>query len=365
LTDLAVVTMDPRFGGGSRAQTDAFVAGAAALGRAPELHYFAHPSLTRIEHPSAGARAPFRRFDAGNQLAAGIRLAPQLRDARSVWVVGSLAPYGYPAVRSSRPYACWLGTGIEDEWAARRPGLPVSRRLALRINAPVLRRLERRVLRRATRVYATSPWSRASLARAGGLAEQEVGILPIPVDLERFAPAPDEDWRRTLDRPVLAFVGRADDPRKNVSLLLDALPLLPDVEVLLVGEPPRRPLPERVRTTGVVPSVADELCRATLLVLPSRQEGFGIVAAEALAAGVPVVSTPCGGPEALLQESGGGVVLGGFSPEELATTVAELVADVDRLSAMRRRGREYVEHAHSTSRFHELLAQAFRDLDAG
>src|SRR5439155_5385953 len=118
---------------------------------------------------------PFRRLDAGNQLAAGAGLAPRLRGARSVWVVGSLAPYGYPAVRSGRPYACWLGTGTGEEWAARRPGLPASRRLALRVNAPVLRRLERRVLQRATHVYATSPWSRASLAREGGLPGQEDG----------------------------------------------------------------------------------------------------------------------------------------------------------------------------------------------
>ena len=138
MTDIAVVTMDPRFGGGARAQTETFAAAARELGREPELLYFAHPSLVRVEHESYGLPAPFRRFDAGNQLAAGLRLAPRVRAARSAWVVATLAPYGYPAARSGRRYACWLGTGIEEEWTARRPGLPASRRLALRVNAPAM-----------------------------------------------------------------------------------------------------------------------------------------------------------------------------------------------------------------------------------
>jgi phosphatidylinositol alpha-mannosyltransferase len=236
--------------------------------------------------------------------------------------------------------------------------LRASRRLALRVNAPVLRRLERRVLRSAARVYATSPWSRASVARAGGLAEEDVGILPIPVDADSFTPAPDDQWRRTLDAPLIAFVGRADDSRKNVRLLLESIPLMPGVRLLLIGSPPRRPLPERVETTGAVPSVAPHLRRATLFVLPSRQEGFGIAVAEALAAGLPVVTTPCGGPEALVTESRGGIVLSGFSPEELATTVQGLLGNADRLSEMRRSGREHVVREHSPARFRELLAAA-------
>jgi glycosyltransferase involved in cell wall biosynthesis len=357
--DLAVVTMDPRFGGGSQAQTDAFVSGAEGLGRTPELHFFAHPTFGR----NGGVRVLFRYFDAGNQLVAARRIAPELRDARSVWVVSTLAHYGYAAARSGRRYACWLGTGADDEWASRRAGLPLSRRLALGVNAPILRRLERAVVRGAAKVYATSPWSRASVARAGRLAEERVGILPIPVDLDEFTPAADAEWLRTLEQPVLAFVGRADDPRKNVSLLLDALERLPDARALLIGRPPRGPLPDRVEATGVVDLVAEQLRRATVFVVPSLQEGFGIVASEALAAGVPVVTTPCGGPEALVRDSGGGVVLDGFSAEELAAAVTELVGDVARLAAMRRSGREHVVREHSTGRFRELLAQALREVD--
>jgi glycosyltransferase involved in cell wall biosynthesis len=221
----------------------------------------------------------------------------------------------------------------------------------------MLRHLEHRVLRGAERVYATSPWSQASVARAGRLNEDAVGILPIPVDLEAFSPVPDEEWRATLGQPVLAFVGRADDTRKNVRLLLDATSRIPDARVLLVGAAPRS-LPDGVVATGPVPAVAPHLRRATLFVLPSHQEGFGIAAAEALAAGLPVVTTPSGGPEALVRDSGGGVVLSGFSVEELARTVRELLADHDRLAEMRRRGRAYVEREHSPARFRELLAEA-------
>jgi len=372
VSDLALLAMDPRFGGGVRALTEAFWHAAVGLGRSPELHYVAHPSLagrqlgdTPLAAP--GLRAPLGRLDSGNQLLAGYRFAGSMRDARSVWVVAATAPYGFGALRSGRPYACWLATGLSEEWASRRPQLTPSRRLALRVNAPVLRRLEQAVLRGAAQVYGISPSSAADLARASGLAGGRVGLLPIPVDPDRFAPLPDEEWQAGLARPLLVFVGRADDPRKNSALLLEAFPLIrdriPDARLRFVGSPPRGPLPDGSEATGPVASVAEHVRPAALLVLPSLQEGFGIVAAEALAAGVPVVSTPCGGPEELLRESGGGVVLGGFSPEELASTAAGLLGDVARLSAMRRSGREYVLREHSPARLRELLAQAFRELD--
>ena len=342
IIDLAVVGRDPLFGGGGCAQTEAFCNAARELGREPELLFDPHPGLR-------GPRLTWRRVELLRQLAWARRPLPP---AQTLWVVSTHAADGDGAARQRRQYDAWIGTTVQTEFAARSSGLPRMRRTAAAVSIPILRRIEREVLRRARRLYATSAASRTDIAEAVG--RDDVCILPIPVDVQRFAPAPD--WPPA--RPSLVFVGRGDDPRKNIGLLVEAARRLPDVRVVLAGTPPNGPLPANVEALGAVPNVPAVLAGATLFVLPSRQEGFGIAAAEALAAGVPVVTTPSGGPEELVRASSGGVVLSDFSPDELVSTIRDLLTDSGKLSAMRTAGRAYVERKHSPERFRSLLAQA-------
>jgi glycosyltransferase involved in cell wall biosynthesis len=357
MNDLVVVGQDPAFGGGALAQMDAFLAAARSLGRETALRFVSHPSLSPDPSASRLDRVETLRVLRGSR-----GLAPTLRTARTVWVVATVATHGYAAALSGRPYSCWIGTGLADERRGRLPGLRASRRLAAYVNAPALARLERTVLRRAERLFATSEASRASVARAAGLDAADVGILPLPVDADRFTPEPDGQWLARLERPLLATVGRADDSRRNLRLAVDALRLVrsrvPAATLRVIGPGPPSWLAREpgVEALGEVSSVAEPLREASLLLLPSRQEGFGIAVAEALAAGVPVVSTPCGGPEELLRRSGGGVVLDGWEPAEMARQAVSLLGDAGTLVAMRRRGREYVVRHHSAARLRELLA---------
>jgi glycosyltransferase involved in cell wall biosynthesis len=359
-SDLVVIGQDPRFGGGGLAQTEAFMAAARDLGRDPSLLFDAHPGLDR-------PRTTWRRVEALRQLAAARRLAADAAAARSLWVVATLAHNGGAAPQTGRRYGCWIGTTIDSEWQGRAAGLPVARRIAAGISIRRLRAIERRVLSNAARVYATSAASRAQVALSVGIQDHDVQVLPIPIELERFQPAPDEVWRRTLGGPVLTFVGRADDPRKNVQLLLAAFAEVrasrPDAHLRLVGASPAGDVPDGVEVVGPVADVATELRNAAIFVLPSLQEGFGIVVAEALAAGLPVITTPCGGPEEMIRESGGGRVLKTFEPDELAHAIVSLADDPETATAMRSSGREYVERVHNPIRFRKLLGAALRDLD--
>ena len=361
MSDLAVVGQDPGFRGGALAHMEAFLDAARALGREPELLYVPQPAFR------PGARTvSLDRVEPLRLLRGSRTLAPRVADARSAWVVAPLATHGLAAALAARPYACWVGTSLASENAGRRTGLPLSRRLALHANAPALARIERRVLAGAAHVYATSPASRDDVARAGGLDPAAVGILPLPVDVDRFAPEDDAQWLARLDAPLVAFVGRGADPRKNLALALAALPLLrrriPSVRLRVIGSDPPAPQPG-VEPLGEVASLAERLREASLLLLPSRQEGFAIVAVEALACGVPVLATPSGGPEALLRDSGGGRVVSGFDAAELAGAAADLLEAPATLAAMRQAGRAYVVREHSRERLRRLVAEALEELD--
>src|SRR5262245_66436696 len=95
--DLAVLGQDPRFGGGALAHTNAFLEAAEALGRRPTLLYDPHPGL-------GDATLTWRRVEALRQLRAARELVRPAHDARSLWVVATLAQHGGAAPRTGRPY---------------------------------------------------------------------------------------------------------------------------------------------------------------------------------------------------------------------------------------------------------------------
>jgi glycosyltransferase involved in cell wall biosynthesis len=354
--DLVVLGQDPRFGGGGRALAAAFLDGARVLGHRPALVYRPHPGLD--ERPRL-----YSRIEALYQVRAARSLAIRARTSGSLWVVATTAANGAAAAWSGRPYNCWLATTIESEWSGRAPGLSPAHRTAAATSLPVLRRLERQVLTRAQRIFATSAASRDLLARAAARDPSEVAVLPVPIDTTAFSPENDETWlERAAATPLLVFVGRADDPRKNVPLLLEAFEQIhakrPSARLTLIGQRPNGRLPDGVTATGVVDHLESLLREAALFVLASRQEGFGIAVAEALAAGVPVVSTPSGGPEELLRASGGGIVTSSHDAPELADRCLELLRSPDRLLRARHDGRAYVARHHSQAAFRELLATA-------
>lgn len=369
--DLAVLGQDPRYGGGAAAQLERFLETATELGRRTQLMYASHPALASRAPGSPildvpGIRVPLARVAAAQPLLGRRSVARRLEHARSVWVAATTASYGAAAALTGRPYGCWIGTTLQSELRAQRRGLPRSRRLAAYVNSPVLRRIERDVLRRATAVYATSASSRAEIADASGLDEVRVGILPIPVDVNAFLPIDDAAWRDGLTTPTLLFVGRASDPRKNVGLLLRAFPRirksLPEARLVFVGTPPGGTLPAGVSVAGHVHDLPSVLANSTLLVLPSLQEGFAIVVAEALAAGVPVLTTPCGGPEEMLRSARAGTVLAGFTEDEFAMAAVSMLEDPDGLAAARKRGREFAERELSLERFRQRLERVLAEV---
>lgn len=223
------------------------------------------------------------------------------------------------------------------------------------------------------------------IARAYPEAAEKLYPVHAGVDLRRFLPRWDpvareerKRLRRELKltgRKAILYVGRLTD-KKGAHVLLRALSRLarkePEAVLLVVGskwfgaDDPRddyvrrlrryaeRHLPGRVRFTGWVPFdqvhryywAADLFCCAS-----QWQEPLARVHYEAMAAGLPIVTTRRGGNPEVIDGLGNGVVIDRYQdPEAFAAVFAELLGNPERLKAMGRTGRRVAEERFSWER---------------
>jgi glycosyltransferase involved in cell wall biosynthesis len=206
------------------------------------------------------------------------------------------------------------------------------------------RALYARVAARSGIVTAVSTWlaSRAS-ALAPGVPEPQVA--PMPAAVELFSPGATRVPNRLL------FVGRLT-AQKGVDLLLRALAdLPPDVALDVVGDglegdALRRlaaslDVAARVRWHPPVPQAAlvEFYRRATALVVPSVEEGLGLVAVEAQLCETPVVAFDSGGLRDVVADGETGLLVRSLSAPALAAALSDLLQRPDRGALLGRAGR--------------------------
>ncbi|MGH3547005.1 MAG: glycosyltransferase family 4 protein [Pseudonocardiaceae bacterium] len=232
--------------------------------------------------------------------------------------------------------------------------------------------LVERSVDRAAIVCTPSDAVAQQVTRRLGVPEERVVVTPLGVDRSwSTAVAPTEVLRAALSLPqrYLLFVGAAQ-PRKGLDVLLEAHRSQPDLAPLVLAGPagwgPAPTTSSRVHTVGYLDE-ADLRCvvaGATTVVLPSRDEGFGLPVLEAMTAGIPVV---CSDLPALREVTGGlATLVPPGDPAALATALASADdAALDPAGAAARR-------AHAARYTWQACAQATvsayrkaRDADPG
>jgi glycosyltransferase involved in cell wall biosynthesis len=216
--------------------------------------------------------------------------------------------------------------------------------------------LVRRQIRRADAIVAVSETTRQELLELLGIPHDRVQVTYNGVE-DIFAPVSDARARVAeafaLERPYLLFAGRRE-PRKDMPTLLagfaQVLPGIPDIDLVLVGpagdgwDETWAAVPEAVRArVRILPhqpasTLAALYTAAELLLLPSRWEGFGLTAVEAMACGTPVVAARTGALPEILDDAA--AWFAGGDAEAMADRCITLLEDSGQNAELVARGRQ-------------------------
>jgi len=152
--------------------------------------------------------------------------------------------------------------------------------------------------------------------------------------------------------PIVLSMGRLA-PDKDYTTLIRAFARLqkPDARLVILGEGPEREkleaearalgVADRVALPGFTRDIAAELNRARCFALSSRRETFSLACVEALAHGLPVVATDCGGPSEILNDPALGALVPVGDVEALSEAIAAALAQPGEPAPRQERARDF------------------------
>ena len=233
----------------------------------------------------------------------------------------------------------WFPGGLVGSWLSGLADIPLVTTMhgsdvRLAMGNGLARTLLRRILAKSSAVTTVSSWL-ASQVKAMAPDSDPI-VSPMPVATHLFTPGGDRHERRLL------FVGRLN-AQKGIALLLDAVAKMRhSVELDVIGDgTDREALQVQANTLGIAarihwhgalpqPRLLDFYRSATALVVPSREEGFGLVAVEAQLCETPVVAFASGGLADTMEDGVTGYLVPPGDAATLALTLDAVVASGTR-----------------------------------
>lgn len=232
-------------------------------------------------------------------------------------------------------------------------------------------RMQKRVAPHLKSVVTVSSASATDIATDFGVTPEAISVMHLGVDTEMFRPLP----AITRDPYRLMTTASADAPLKGLSHLLRALAALrpdyPDIRLTLVGRPkPDGETQRLINALGLADCIdcckgisheemVEKYARATVAVVPSMYEGFGLPAVEAMACGVPLVSTSGGALAEVVADAA--LVVSPGDGNALAQQIKRLFDDASLRDEYASRGLQRVEQHFCWERCAERMEVYYRE----
>jgi len=283
-------------------------------------------------------------------------------------------------------HAHLLMSSLYGGMAARLAGIPSLATFHGSVDVPhasLLTPVKAAVLRATIgRTIFVSDALRLDIAPRLGLPTHRVGVIHNGVNSDRFRPGKSRYLREKFDiRDDEVVIGALGNIRssKAYDVLLQAVAALRDSGVplrcLIAGNPGwgetqatvdslmhQLRLEQTVHFCGYIEESSEFLRGVDMYVLSSRTEGFSIATLEAMATGLPVVATRCGGPEEILTDGVDGLLVAVNDPTAFADALRTLIADPEQQRRIGQAARKTVVDRFSSTRVADAYAQAYSQL---
>jgi glycosyltransferase involved in cell wall biosynthesis len=229
------------------------------------------------------------------------------------------------------------------------------------------RKLQLAGIRSADAITAVSHFQAGELARDLSLQPETIRVIPNPVSPVLLQQA-QEPMGGESSSPMILYTGRIEFNKGSLELLASVgqvVSQVPEVEYLLAGGRHnsiddkslehalgKNGTRQHVRLLGHVPwqQLANSYRRASVFVMPSYYETFGISVIEAMAYGLPVVATNVGGLPEVVEDGVTGILVPPGNAKALADALVRLLRDPDLRARMGQAGRERVRAEFTVDR---------------
>ena len=246
--------------------------------------------------------------------------------------------------------------------------------------------LEQRTLRRADCVTSCSA-ALADLLQSSWQDMPQVEVVPNPVDHRYFKPRPNVGSRKAL---VVGYFGRLEQ-RKGVDVLFKAFQSVAErisnVQLWLVGadtvipdDKVQRSWGEKIRQDAVVSGMENQVrlvgkvnraelpalyCQCDVCVIPSKQfENFPYTCLEAMACGIPVIASACGGIPEMVENGVSGILVKPGDADALSEAMVDLLLSVDKRTSVARKARRRIEENFTRQRVSSMTIEHYSNIIA-
>jgi glycosyltransferase involved in cell wall biosynthesis len=200
--------------------------------------------------------------------------------------------------------------------------------------------------------------------------KRQIQVIPNVIEMKKFSLSDTLKKDNNLNIGILGGMGNY---RKGLDILIKAVSLLKDMELTVhIGGDGKllttfKDMAKELDVAGkcifygeIKPeNIQDFYSKLDFYVLPSRDETFGVVVVEAMACGLPVIATKCGGPEEIITKETG-VLIDKEDPQELSRAIRSVAGNLG--SYNRKAIRDYVLEKYGQDLFVASISEVYQEL---